>query len=69
MLREWLRTWTERQWIGHEGQRRLAILEGDRRLKAAMDSDALDERDVEALTQFVHGARNAVTFFGKIFEA
>ena len=48
---------------------RLAIIEADRQIKAAIDSDVLSQGDVERLTDFVHGRADSVEFFGKVITA
>ncbi len=51
-----------------EVYRRMAILRNHRLVRAAMDSDSLDDDSIASLTAFVHGQTNTVRIFGHTFR-
>lgn len=52
-----------------ERKRRMRLLEADKRIKVAIDTDALAHHDVDAMTEFVDGKTYTVTVLGRTFDA
>jgi hypothetical protein len=59
----------ERLHVGKEGERRWALLKGEKRIWNAIESDMLGEAEVQKLTDFVHGRIDRIEWFGRVVDA
>jgi hypothetical protein len=69
IARRWLSYLTELVLFDAEQRRRMHLLEADKRIKAAIDSDALSEQQIEACSDFMHGRTDRVEIYGRVITA
>ena len=69
LLRRCLGYLTELLVFSREERRRMRLLEADKRIKAAIDSDALSDEQVEACNDFMRGRIDRVEIYGRVVTA